>query len=75
MPVLSNHDPLDPIERCLIPAPVVEPGGARRFVRGHLLRDFELPAVLQIRGDAAGAKRVAADQGLGCRPPRRGTGS
>jgi hypothetical protein len=44
-------------------------------VRGHLLRDFELPAVLQIRGDAAGAKRVAADQGLGCRPPRRGTGS
>jgi hypothetical protein len=60
---LSNHDPLDLIERDLIVAPVIEAGGARALMVGHLLRDFELAAVAQVFGDAGGAEGVIADPG------------
>lgn len=33
-------------------------------MRGHLLRDFQLSAVLQIRGNSGCAKRVAPDEGF-----------
>jgi hypothetical protein len=37
----SNPDPLDLIERNLVLSTIVELGGARRFVRGDLLRVLE----------------------------------
>src|ERR1700694_5424390 len=40
-----DDNPLDLIERDLIVAPIVETCGARAFVIGHLLRDFELAAI------------------------------
>ena len=58
---ISNQYPLDLIERDLIVAPVVEAGGSRALVIGHLLRDLELAAVAQVLGDAGGAEGVAAD--------------
>jgi hypothetical protein len=33
-------------------------------MRSHLLRDFQLAAILQVRGDTRGAKTVAAYLGL-----------
>lgn len=38
--------------------------GAGRLMRGHLLGDFELAAVFQIRGNSGCTKRAASDQGL-----------
>ena len=53
-----NCDPLDFIERDLILPPVVELGRPRRLVVGEVLRQFELAAVLQVRGDAGRAEGV-----------------
>jgi hypothetical protein len=55
------RDLLDLVERNGVIAPVVEAGCAGGFVASHLLRDFQLAAVLQVRGDAGGAEAVAAD--------------
>src|ERR1017187_287662 len=60
----SDHDPLDLIERDLVSAPVVEPGRPRRLVRGHLLSNFELTAVREVRGNARCAECMATDQCL-----------
>jgi hypothetical protein len=54
----------DLIERNLILAAVVKLRGARAFVFGDVLRDFELTAVLQIRGDAGRAESVVPDPRL-----------
>jgi hypothetical protein len=59
----SIHHPLNFVELDRIIAPVVQAGRACRFVAGHLLRHFQLPAVLQIGGDTGGAKAVATDLG------------
>src|ERR1022692_3852670 len=68
---VSNHDPLHFIKRDLVPAAIVEAGGSRRLVRGHLLRHFELAAVLQVSGNSGCAERMAPDQSLdaGSRSP------
>ena len=55
-----NQNPLDLVERDLVVASVVEPGGAGGFVVGHLLRHFEFAPVPQILRDAGGAEAVAA---------------
>ena len=56
-----NQYPLHLIQRHLIIAPVIQPGGARRFVIGHALRNLELAAVTQVLGDAGGTERVIAN--------------
>lgn len=63
MPALpnSNKNALDLIKRDVVLAPVIEPGGARALMVGHLLGDFELAAVAQVLRDARRPKRVAAD--------------
>ena len=48
----SYPDPFHLVEGDLVQAAVVEAGGARAFVVGHLLGDFELAAVAQVFGDA-----------------------
>jgi UDP-3-O-acyl-N-acetylglucosamine deacetylase len=58
-----QHNLLDLIEGDLVVAAVVELGGARAFVRGHLLGMLEQAAVLQIDRDAGRAERVAAELG------------
>src|ERR1039458_9260072 len=57
----SNYNPLDLVERDLIASTIIKPRGARRLMRGHLLRDFELPAIFQIRGNSRRTERVVAD--------------
>jgi hypothetical protein len=59
----SESNPLDLIEFDLIVAPVIESGGSGRLVAGHLLRDLQLAAVLQVGGDPGGAEAVGADLG------------
>ncbi len=54
----SNRNPLDRIERNLVLAPVVELRRAGGFVVGDVLRGFQRSAVLQVRRDTGGAKRV-----------------
>jgi hypothetical protein len=44
----SERNPLHLTKGNLIGAPVVEPGGPRRFVVGHLLGDLQLAAVVMI---------------------------
>jgi len=61
---MSNRNPLHFIERNLILASVVELCRPRRLMVGDVLRDFELAAVLQVRGDAAGPEGVVPDPGL-----------
>lgn len=56
-----NQYPLDFIEADLVVAAVVQAGGPRALVVGHLLRHFELAAVAQVFRDASGAETVAAD--------------
>ena len=56
-----DDDPLDLIEADLICPPVVEPGGARRLVVGHLLGDLQFAAVLQVFRDAGRPEAVAPD--------------
>jgi hypothetical protein len=62
-PTRLNQYPLHLIQRHLIVAPVIQPGGARRFMIGHALRDFELAAVAQVLGDPRRTKRVIANLG------------
>ena len=57
----SNPNQLHLIEAYVIAAPVVKPRGAGRLVCRDLLRDFQPPAVFQIRGNSGCAERVAAD--------------
>lgn len=56
-----NQYPLHLIQRHLIVAPVIQPGGARRFVIRHALRNLELAAVAQVLGDPGRPERVIAD--------------
>ena len=58
--VVSIRYSLDLIERHGIVPTIVEASRASGLVAGHLLGDFELAAVLQVRGDASGRKTVAA---------------
>ena len=60
---LVNHA-LDLVQRDGVIAPVVEARSAGRLVPGHLLRHFQLAAVLQVRGDAGGAEAVTQNLGL-----------
>lgn len=64
---LLGHDPLHLIERDLIAAAIIQARRARRLVRGHLLRDFQLAAVFEIPGNSGCAERVAPDQGFDAR--------
>jgi hypothetical protein len=57
----SIHDPLDLVEFDRVVAAIVKSGRAGRFVAGHLLRDFELTAILQVRRDPGSAEAVATD--------------
>jgi hypothetical protein len=59
----SIRNSLHLVERHGIVAPIVKGGRSRRFMPGHLLGDFELAAVLQVRGDPGGAEAVGADFG------------
>lgn len=57
----SDHDALDLVQRDFVIGAVVELGGARGFVRSDSLGVFEGAAVKKERGDARGAKGVAAN--------------
>ncbi len=57
----SDCDPLDLIKVDLDDSTVVEAGGPRRLVAGHLLCDLELSTVAQVLGDACGAEAVATN--------------
>ena len=57
----SNPDPFQFIQAHVITAAVIKTGRARTLVVRHLLRHFQPPAVLQIRGDPGCPERVAAD--------------
>ena len=59
----TDLNALDLLEADLIVAAVIEAGGAGALVVGHLLGDLELAAVLEVFGDAGGAKGVVADPG------------
>ena len=58
---LSEGNPLHFIERHLITASVIEPGSSGGFMAGHLLRNLQLAAVLEIGGDAGCPEAVRAD--------------
>lgn len=64
LPLGLNPDPLDFIKGRPVTAPVVKPGGPRRFVSCHLLIDLQPPAILQIRRDARRPKGVASNLSL-----------
>ena len=55
---LSIRNPLDLIECHRIITAIVEARRPRGLVASHLLGDFELTAVLQVRSDAGYAKAV-----------------
>ncbi len=59
-----DHDPLYLIQAHIIAAPIVELGGARRRMIGHVRRLFQRPAVLQVSGDAGGTERVIAHSSI-----------
>lgn len=61
------------IERNLVLAAIVELCRLGAFVVGDVLRDFELAAVLQVRGDA-GVGRAALDQAVGVLLPHGAAG-
>src|SRR3954470_21543656 len=61
LPRPSNQDALYLVQADLIAAPVVELGGAGRGVVGDHRRLLQRAAVLEVRGDAGGAKSVIAD--------------
>jgi hypothetical protein len=65
--VSSNPNLLDLTGRDVVGAAVVDLGGARRGVDGHLLRVFEQTLVLQICGDAGRSERMVADARLDAR--------
>lgn len=44
-----NSDPLPLVQVHVVIAPIVQPRGTRGLMRGNLLRNFQLPAVLKIR--------------------------
>lgn len=56
-----NRDPLDLVKRNPFLSLVIKVGHARTFVVGDVLRDFQLAAVLQVRGDAGRAEGQLAD--------------
>ena len=60
----SNRDPLDLIERDLVPGAIVELGGARAFVRRHCLRIFQRAALIEIGGDASCPEHMTAELDL-----------
>ena len=60
----SNRNPLHFIERNLVLPAVVKLRRARAFVVGDVLRDFELAAVLQVRGDRGSAEGMISDPRL-----------
>src|SRR3954466_9446244 len=66
-----DHNPFHLMQRNLIPTPVVQPGGAGRFMGRNLLRHFQPAAVLEVSRNAGGAKGMAPD--LGFDAGRRGT--
>jgi len=55
------RDPLHLIESHVVIPRIVQSRRPRRFVPGHLLRDFELAAILQVRRDARCPEAVAGD--------------
>jgi len=55
----SIHDALDLIEGHRVIPAIVEAGGAGRLVAGDSLSDFQLAAVLKIRGDTGRAEIAA----------------
>ncbi len=57
----SDHDPLDLIESDLIAASVVELGGARRGVCGHLAGMLKLAVILEVGGDPGRTEGVVGD--------------
>ena len=57
-PSSSNQRPLDLIQRHFLRAPVVELRRARARTARHLRRALQLPAVLEIGGDARRPKRL-----------------
>jgi hypothetical protein len=61
---VSDHNPLDLIERDLVAAPVVEAGSPGRLMGGHLLGGLQPAAVLEVGRYPGGAEGVAADLGL-----------
>jgi len=56
-----NENPFHLVERHFLGAAVVKPRRARRGMVRHLRGLFERTAVLQISGDARGAKDVVAN--------------
>jgi hypothetical protein len=60
----SPNNPARPLKPCnLVVATIVQLGGARAFVRRHLLRVFEQAAVEQIDGDPGRPERVTPQLG------------
>src|SRR5688500_15604338 len=57
----SNRDLLHFIKAHVIAAPVVEPRRPWRLMRGDLLRHLQTTAILEVRGNARGPKRVTAN--------------
>jgi hypothetical protein len=55
------HHPFNFVEGHGVIATIIKAGGPSGLVAGHLLRHFQLAAVLQICRDAGGAEAVATD--------------
>jgi hypothetical protein len=53
-----QYDPLDLIERDLVVAAIIQLGGARALMRGHLLSIFQQAAVEKVDGDPGRAERA-----------------
>ena len=64
-----DHDSLDFVERDFLLATVVEAGGPRRFVAGHVFGLLKRATILEIRRNACRPKRVTADVGRDSRGP------
>ena len=58
---MSNQHPLHLVERDFLRSPIIELRRARAGMVRHLRGVFERAAVLQVSGDARGAKGVVAD--------------
>ena len=63
-PVLIDANPLHLIQADLVPAPVIQLGGASGGMAGHRSRILQGSLVFQVGCDPRGAKRVIANQRL-----------
>src|SRR5436190_1280257 len=56
-----DHNPLDFVERNLIPGPIIKLRRPRRLVVGHCLGLFKGASVLKVDSDSGGSEAVTTD--------------